>query len=174
MDETLNLRNASKQISASPPYQKEGELSWQTEEFAFYEKELQWFLIAGIVAAGLFVSLLILKNIFGAATILLFAVIMYMYANKKPDVITVVADARGIRVNDKLTLYSALASFWVLYEPPVKDLILIHKARFVPKVIIPLGNADPLELREILLANSVAEKEEEESLADIIARRLGF
>lgn len=151
-----------------------GSLSWETEEFAYHPKDLQWFLVGGILAFGIFASLLILKNMFGAVTILLFMVIIYLYATKKPDMLSVVADGRGIAINNKRIPYSDITSFWVLYEPPVKDLIIIQKAKLTPKTIIPLGQANPVELRALLLANAIVEKEEEETLTDILARRFGF
>lgn len=159
---------SQKQLPAS------GSISWETEEFPYHQKDLQWFLIGGVLALGIFVSLLILKNMFGAATMLLFVLIMYLYATKKPEMLSVVVDGRGVTINNKRILYSDITSFWVLYEPPVKDLILIQKARFTPKTIIPLGQINPLELRALLLANAIIEKEEEETLTDILARRFGF
>jgi len=123
---------------------------------------------------GVFVSLLILKNIFGAATMLLFTIIVYLYATKKPDILSVVIDKKGVSINDTTISYSTISSFWILYEPPVKDLILIRKEKFTPKTIIPIGDINPVELRNILLENAVEEKEEEESFVDIIARKLGF
>lgn len=154
--------------------EQKNEIRWQVEEFAYREKDPQWFMLAGIAALTIVIILVLLKNIFGVAVILLFAVILYMYATKKPDTLHVVVNPRGIMVNDKLTPFSSLTSFWILFEPPLKDLILIHKARFMPKMIVPLGNAHPVALREILLANTLPEKEEEESLIDILARRFGF
>lgn len=151
-----------------------GSMSWETEEFPYHQKDLQWFLVGGVLALGIFVSLLILKNMFGAATMLLFVFIIYLYATKKPDMLSVVVDGRGITINNKRILYSDITSFWVLYEPPVKDLILIQKAKFAPKTIIPLGQINPVELRALLLANAIIEKEEEETLTDILARRFGF
>ena len=154
--------------------QTPNEIHWEAEEFAYHPKDSQWFITAGIVALGVFVSLLILKNIFGAATILLFFIIIYLYATKKPDIIPVTINTRGVAVKNKLTSYSNIASFWILYEPPIKELIIIRREHFTPKITIPLGNTNPVEIRNILLANSMKEKEEEESLADVIARRLRF
>ena len=154
--------------------QTSNEIHWEAEEFAYHPKDSQWFITAGIVAIGIFASLLILKNIFGAATILLFFIIIYLYATKKPDIISVTINTRGVAVKNKLTSYSNIASFWILYEPPIKELIIIRKEHFTPKITIPLGNTNPIEIRNILLANAVKEKEEEESLADVIARRLRF
>lgn len=150
------------------------EIHWQAEEFTYHHKDSQWFIAAGIAAAGLIISLLIMKNIFGAATILLFFVIIYLYATKKPNVISAAIDAKGVTVKQKLIPYSTIASFWILYEPPIKELILIRKEHLTPKIIIPIGDANPVEIRNVLLANAVKEKEEEESLAEIIARRLRF
>lgn len=166
----IDLRNAApeKPVSASRS------IEWTTAEYEHLEKEFQWFLTAGIVAFGIILSLIILKNIFGAATITLFAVIFYLYATRKPEQITVRVDGRGITVNNKTIPYSSITSFWVLYEPPIKDLIIIRKEHFVPKTIFPLGNANPVEVRSILIANAIKEKEEEESLTDILARRMGF
>lgn len=157
-----------------PLYEVRETIHWQAEEFVYHEKGPQWFIVGGIITLGIFFSLLILKNVFGAATILLFAIIIYMYANKKPELLDVILDSHGVTVNGKTTPYSSIASFWILYEPPVKDLVLIYKTRFTPKIIIPLGSAHPVELRELMLANGIIEKEEEESLVDLLARRVGF
>ena len=154
--------------------QAPNEIHWEAEEFAYHPKDSQWFITAGIVALGVFVSLLILKNVFGAATILLFFIIIYLYVTKKTTIIPVTINTRGVAVKNKLAPYSNIASFWILYEPPIKELILIRKEHFTPKITIPLGTANPIEVRNILLANAVKEKEEEESLTDIIARRLRF
>ncbi|MCR4322724.1 MAG: hypothetical protein NUV61_01395 [Candidatus Azambacteria bacterium] len=151
-----------------------GSMHWEAEEFPYNPKDLQWFLVGGIFALGLFASLLILKNMFGAVTILLFVFIIYLYATKKPDILSIVVDGRGITINRKHISYSDITSFWVLYEPPTKDLIVIQKANFTSKTIIPLGQVNPTELRALLIANAITEKEEEETLIDILARRFGF
>ncbi|MEK7066887.1 MAG: hypothetical protein AAB949_00735 [Patescibacteria group bacterium] len=172
----LDLRNVLGQQSeteiAKP--QPLSEISWETEEFEYHEKDTGWFLTMGIVFFGIFASLLILKNIFGAATILLFAVIIYLYAAKKPEKILVKADGRGVHINKKLMPYSEIKSFWIHYEPPLKYLILMNKKHIIPKTIVPIGSADPIKLRELLLINALDEKEEEESISEMIFRRLRF
>jgi len=150
------------------------EAEWQTEEFEYHHKDATWFFTIGIVLLGLFVSLIILKNIFGAATMLLFVVIIYIYATKKPDIISAKVNHSGVSINNKLISYSNISSFWIIYEPPIKQLILVVKSTVALKTIIPIGDADPVKIREILIANSVPEKEEEESLTEIIFRKLKF
>ena len=172
--EILDLRALDKSAEMPERAHAPEQIGWETEEFPYHEKDFRWFALAGIVITGIVASLLILKNVFGAATLLLFAVIGYLYATKKPDMLRVTVDAKGVTVNGKLTPYSHIASFWVLYEPPVKDLVIIQKEKFTPKTMIPLGSANPVEIRALLIANAIAEKEEEESIADILSRILRF
>jgi len=152
----------------------ENKIKWHMYEFAYQEKDKQWFLVFWIVSIGVFTSLLIFKNIFGAATMALFVVVLYMYAIKEPEIIECELNKEGVNFNDRLFSYEGIASFWVLYEPPVKELILISKHKVMPKVTIPLGDANPIEIRDMLLAKGLIEKEEEESLSEIIARKLRF
>lgn len=169
-----NISPADQKKDIAVPVLTPRKVEWIAPEYEHMEKEFQWFLTAGIVTFGIVMSLIILKNIFGAATITLFAVIIYMYATRKPEMLSVIIDGKGISVNNKPVSYSTINSFWVLYEPPIKDLIIIRKEHFIPKMIIPLGTANPVEVRSVLLANAVKEKEEEELLTDILARRVGF
>jgi len=152
----------------------EGGLEWSAYEFLYHKKDAQWFLVFWIIAGGLFISLLISKNIFGAAVIALFTVILYMYAIEKPKVIHCKIKQDGITFNDRLFPFNTIASFWILYEPPVKELVIISKHKMMPKVSIPIDNADPSKIRELVLENGVLEKEEEESISDIVARKLRF
>ena len=152
----------------------QNEIEWTAYEFEYHKKDKQWFLVFWIISAGIFSSLLILKNVFGAATIALFVVVLYMYAIKKPGKIYCKLSDEGIIFNDRLFPYNTIASFWILYEPPVKELILISKHKLMPKVNIPIGKANPVEIREFLLKNGISEKEEEESLSEILARMLRF
>ncbi len=149
-------------------------ISWSAYEFLHHEKDKRWFLIFWILSIGVFVSLLIFANFFGAATIALFTVILYMYAIKEPAITNCEIGSEGITLNDRLFPHNSLSSFWILYEPPVKELILISKHKVMPKISIQLGNANPVEIRELLLQNGLLEKEEEESISEIIARKIRF
>ena len=152
----------------------EDEISWQAYEFLYYKKDKQWFLVFWIISASVFVSLIILKNIFGAATIALFTIVLYMYAIKKPNIIECKINRQKVIFDNKAVPLSGISHFWIVYNPPIKELILISKHRATPKISIPLENADPLQIREFLLENGVIEKEVEESISEAIARKLKF
>ncbi len=173
-NEILDLRGIGEKHDSSQNPSIPEHITWETEEFPYHEKDSQWFLLAGIIAGGIIISLVIMGNIFGAVTFLLFTVIGYLYATKKPEILSVVIDAKGISINDKLIPYSHVSSFWVFYEPPMKDLIIIQKEKFTIKTIIPLDNTHPVDVRALLLHNAMVEKEEEESIAEILSRRFHF
>lgn len=173
-EEALDLRGMNENTDTLQATKIQERIAWETEEFPYHEKDTQWFLLAGIVVGGIIISLLIMGNVFGAVTFLLFAIIGYLYATKKPEMLSVEINTKGVSVNNKLIPYSHIASFWIFYEPPLKDLIIIQKEKFTIKTIIPLNDAHPVDVRTLLLHNAITEKEEEESFAEILSRRFRF
>lgn len=152
----------------------DNEIEWTAYEFIYHEKDTKWLVSFWIITGAFFVSALITKNVFGAAVITLFAVVLYMYAIKHPGIMHCKIIRQGVTLNDRLFPFSSISSFWILYEPPVKELILISKHRVMPRIVIPLENADPVAIREAMLSAGITEKEEEEPFSNIIARRLRF
>lgn len=152
----------------------ENELEWAAYEFTYHHKDVRWLASFWVVAVALFTSMLMAKNLFGAAVIALFAAVLYMYATKQPDIANCKINGRGVIFNDRLFPFSSISSFWIIYEPPVKELIIISRHRVVPQIVIPLENANPADIREMMLRAAILEKEEEEPIANIIARRLRF
>lgn len=81
----------------------------------------------------------------------------------------------GVQVNNDLYPYDGLKSFWVFYDPPHhQELSLRSRAPLTGGFIkIPLGDADPVQIRETLL-KFIPEKKQEEGLADVLARSIGL
>lgn len=152
----------------------ENELEWTAYEFTYHHKDIRWLASFWVIAAALFASMLIAKNLFGAAVIALFSVVLHMYATKQPDIANCKINGRGIILNDRLFPFSSISSFWILYEPPIKELIFISKHRAMPRIVIPLENANPTDIREMMLRAGILEREEEEPISNIIARILRF
>jgi hypothetical protein len=150
------------------------DIEWSAYEFEYHKKDQRWFLIFWIISGGIFFSSIILGNIFGAATLALFSIIIYMYTTKEPEKIKCRISSKGLLFNDRLFPFNSLSSFWIFYENDIKKLIIISNYKMMPKIEIPLGDANPVKIREILIKNGIEEKEEEESISDIIARKLRF
>lgn len=151
-------------------------LEWHAEEHTHRPKSPMWFaaLAAGTtVAVGL--QLLIYANFIGALTLAFIGGLIYYIAQHKPKVMRYRIMVDGIALNNTLYHYRDLENFNVIYEPgEVKTVIFRSRRRLSPYIHMEIGDADPVEIRDILLEFLPEDQELEEPLVDIIARRVGF
>lgn len=153
---------------------KKTEISWSAEEYEHSRKSNEWYWSLGVITLALATAALLLKNILFASFIVLAGFTAALYGVKKPKVVKFTIGARGAQIDDKIYPYENLKSFWIKYDPPQKkELEIISKKLFMPRLILPLGDADPNEIRAILI-RALKEEETKDSLSDIIAERLGF
>src|SRR3989338_192996 len=148
--------------------------AWEAPEFDYrpenttYITILGIFLIAGAVIAALFQSYIF------AALLVLAGFLSLVAARRMPRMITIAITGRGIAAGRGHHDFSNLKSFWISYNPPLfKELILESKGTFTPTIRIPLGDADPVELRDVLVG-FLKEERREETLVDILGKRIGF
>jgi hypothetical protein len=141
---------------------------WRADEFEKKEKNPRLFLILYLIVFGLIVFALFTDNIFMAIIFILFAVIFYFFNNKKPEVYTFGITSDGVFAQDHIYEFSSLENFWIFFNPEgKKELSLKSKKFFMPYISIPLGSADPVEIRKILI-NFLPEKEHNRGLGDIL------
>ncbi|MDP3727402.1 MAG: hypothetical protein Q8R35_02045 [bacterium] len=125
-------------------------------------------LIIGGIAAAFF------KNFLFALLLVISGGLIIGHAFRIPREIRFALTGRGIRVGNRLYEYESLESFWIFYDPPLfKELSLRSRRTVMPDVRVPLGELDPLQLRKILL-RFLREEEQQLSLVDIVAKRMGF
>lgn len=148
--------------------------AWEAPEFEHRPESaisitvVSIFLFASAVIAALFRSYVF------AAFLVLAGFLSLAAARRAPRMLTAAVTGRGISVGRAHHDFSELKSFWISYDPPLfKELLLEAKGTFTPIIRIPLGNADPVELREALLG-FLREERREETLIDILAKRIGF
>lgn len=150
------------------------EITWSAPEYEQTKKSSEWFWALGILILALAVAAFLLKNILFVGFILLAGFTIALYAAKRPRVIEFSVSARGIQVDDRVYPYESLKSFWINYKPPrKKEVEVISKKVFMSRLILPLGEADPNEIRGIL-GRVLKEEEPKDSITDIVAERLGF
>ncbi len=153
---------------------EKSEISWSASEYENSAKSGEWYWTLGILTVALAVATLLLKNILFASFIVLAGFTAALYGAKKPRMIQFSVSAKGVKIGDKIYPHETLKSFWIKYDPPrKKELEIISKKLFMPRLILPLADADPNEIRAILI-RALKEEEVKDSLADIIAERLGF
>ena len=75
--------------------------------------------------------------------------------------------------DDKFYDYDAVRYFYILYKPPeLKNLYFEFKAVTKPRLIVPLENQNPLEIRDILNQYLTENLEKEEEPASEALRKL--
>ncbi len=149
-------------------------MEWEAPEYEYQLKSPDWYWAVGIIAFGFLFVAIAFKNFLFAILVVLGAFTLAMYGARRPKTVHIAVTARGIQVGKTLYPYDHLDHFWVNYDPPhVRELYLVSKKTFVPHISLPLGHADPNEVREHLL-KFMEEKKIEEPLYDVIARLLRF
>lgn len=95
--------------------------------------------------------------------------------NKNPKNTICKLRTEGVQVNNDLYPYETLKSFWIFYDPPRhQELSLRSKAPLAGGYIkIPIGDEDPVQIREILL-RFLPEEKQEEGFVDVLARMAGL
>lgn len=152
----------------------EVKMSWETEEFSYYEKSRVWFLAGGAGFLLIIAYFTITNQLITALTFLLLGVTVYIFSLKKPRKISCTITYQGITVDTVTYSFLDLNSFWIFYEPPdFKVISLKHKKPYLPLIQIPIGDTDPMKIRQTLLP-LLPEEEQEEPFSDKLARYLRF
>ena len=160
--------------SSPVPTAMKKHLEWTAPEFEHQEKDKSWFLISGLIAAGLFIWAIFAKNFLFALLVSLAYFSIAVYAVKKPREIKLAITSRGVKVDRTLYEYDNLRSFWIFYNPNgIKELSVRSRKTIMPYIKIPLGETNPAKVRKILI-KYIPEKKQEESLVDNLARQARF
>jgi len=147
---------------------------WQTQKNAQQKTNKFW--LIGLIIAGLACLIISFwqKNFILAILTILILFVIFQFSRKDSSTHNFSVNDQGIQIDEKLYPYQFLKSFWIFYEPNgIQELSIESKKTIVPLVKIPLYSQDPNEIRKFLL-RYLPEKEQGESLLDIIAHRLGF
>ena len=145
--------------------------SWQAEEFQKTEKSPAWFFI--LTAAGLifFVLALIIKNYLLALIIAVSVFLIYSQSQKNPRQITFEISEKGVNFDGKFLEWEDFESFWIFENHSPVLLGLNYKKSWRPKIIIPLKENLKTEEIKNVLERFLLQKEQKESLADILGEK---
>lgn len=154
--------------------QELAEIQWAAPEFEKQLKTTAWFLTVGIFALFFFTIAFLMESLIFAVLIVIAIFTVFVYAVKEPPIITFKINGEGIMIGEKLYPYEDIDSFWIFYTPPSpKELSVKSKKTLSLMIKIPLAEQDPIAIRQALI-KFIPEEKQEESLADIIARGIGF
>lgn len=149
-------------------------LEWMAPEFERNESNALILLLLGAALALGGIITAFFKNFLFAVFLFVAGGLVISYAFKNPRQVLFAVTPRGIKIGGRLYEFEDLHSFWIFYDPPLfKELSLRSKKSMMPMIRLPLGELDPLRMREILL-RFLPEEKQEAQLVDIISKRLGF
>ena len=134
-------------------------------------------LIIGLVGIALIVYFAVSMN-YLASFLLFLAGVTVVFSifrkDKNPKIKVCKIKSEGVQINRDLYPYENVKSFWIFYDPPYRQELSIRlKNTFTSHVRIPLGDEDPVKIRELLL-RFIPEKRQEEALVDVFARIVGL
>jgi hypothetical protein len=137
-------------------------LEWQAYEYEAQERSKSWFAVLGIVSGGAVIAAFVLKNFLFGVIIIIGALLIALYAMRKPALVTFRITEKGISIDKHFHPYRELEAFWVPEELPHTPRLLIESKRFIsPLIVIPIENPD--EIRQ-LLKPRLTEREIQEPL----------
>jgi len=165
------------QKKASVPSVRSDEPSffWEAPEYEHFEKHPKWYWIMGGILLAIVIYALVTNAILMAITFILIGMLGYIYAEREPRIIQMEITPDGIRVDNYFYNYDDLRSFWIFYEAEedIKVLSLLSQKTFLPHIHVPIGNANPIKIRETLL-QYLSEIKQELSVLDRLERLIGL
>ena len=171
MQETHDLEEVDDDVEAATTL-----FEWHAEEHEHRPKSPVWFaMIAATITILVSTLLFIFTNIMGAVTVALVGGLIYYIAQQEPSLIRYRIMLDGVALNDTMYHWEDLNTFNIIYEPDeTKTIIFKSEKLFSPLILAEIGDADPLEIRDVLMEYLEEDQELQEPLIDIVARRLGF
>jgi len=170
-----SVSRASAGMSLSQQLPRQAFFSWQAPEYEYSKKPPKWYWVMGGILLAIVIYALVTNSILMAITFILIGMLGYVYAQRKPRIIEIEITPSGIRVDDYFYDYDNLRSFWIFYEveEEVKILSLHSQKTFLPYIHIPIGNANPIKIRETLL-HYLPEIKQELTTLDHLEKLIGL
>lgn len=118
------------------------------KSFDKHRRGTLWYVSALIIAGLLLLYALYTKNFLFAVLIMTIGFIIFMHDLRDPEEHDCIVTDGGIFIDKEFYPYNHFTRFWLIYEPPsVKNLYLEREGITTSHITIPIGDADPMEVR---------------------------
>ena len=154
-------------------------ISWDIPEYEKHSRSFRWYIVVGGLMAILAGFSLFTPNWLFDTPNYLFLIIIILSAvamillNAMAGNVDFVITTEGIIIGDRFYDFDEFKHFCVLYKPreELKVLYLEFRGILKPRLVIPLQDANPLEVRDILLDYLTEDLERtDESNTDFLSR----
>lgn len=152
---------------------KKEPLIWEAYEYAYHEKSSDWYWAVSIITVSMAVTSILFNNVLFAVFIVLSFFTLMIYAKRKPNLLQIKLDERGIQDGQIRYPYSSLESFWVEDRFGDFKIIIKSKKKTLPYIVIPIVDIDPDHVHTHL-KKYLAEEEHTEPIVKRVMEYLGF
>lgn len=156
------------------PVAEKPEISWEAPSFYYNPQKRYLSLVIIALLAGAAALIIFRYDTLTSVFLILASLVLLLYGKQKPTISKIVIDQSGVSIDDIVYHYKDIKSFWIEYNPGgPKELSLESAKWYMPYVKVLLNEQNPVEIRSLII-NFLPEKEHENSLVDIIGRKLGL
>jgi hypothetical protein len=149
-------------------------ISWHAPEFRDYHKTYGWYAAAVAVTVLLVGFFLIQNDIFAAVTMGLIGLIAILFARKKPEIVNIELNSKGVKFGNILFPYKQIKYFWVVDNDRHKS-VIFHTNTFLNNtIILELGDQNSDAVRNFLLAYLPEHTEDRETPIQRLMHKLKF
>lgn len=134
-------------------------LEWSAPEFNDLQRGPVWYLVAGLVVAGLIFYGIRIGSMSTVGVFLLLMAVFLITHHKRPQQKHIRITDMGVHYGSQFYPYPHLQNFWVVYHPPYIHCVYFRVSGEKQKLIrIQLNGQSPVAVRKVL-AKEVAELE---------------
>ncbi len=148
-------------------------IQWKAPEYHYSKKSSDWFWAVGIIAFSASAAAVIFNNVIFAIFIILSAFTLSLYAARKPSLISIELNNKGVVIDKYLYPYQTLEKFCLIEKKSGVSLILKSKKTMFPFITAQIGQTEPDSIREYL-SRYLTEEEILEPLTQTVIEYLGF
>lgn len=150
-------------------------LSWIAPNFDYKDKNFSWYLILSLIILAVIGYFVFMQDWFSIGIIVVISGVLFWYLKKvRPEETTYSVTPFGIYSGKHFYPFSEIHSFWMVYDQKVKKVYIAFVKKYLPALVIGLGDQSPLDLKEVLLKYIPEQEKRGEGLVDKLIRMIGF
>jgi hypothetical protein len=149
-------------------------IKWEAMEFIPHKRSASWYIGFTIISLLLIAYAIYTHNFLTILTFIVLAGVWLMFSLQTPRKIVHELTTTGIVTNQNMLSYKTIKKFWIIYTRDNKTLNLETTAYLNNHLVLQLGKQHPSEVKEFLKKYIPEDLEMEESLTDIISRKIKF
>ncbi len=149
-------------------------LIWQAASKQAAPRSSQWYVIFAVVSLALLAFAVFYdRSPITIITFVLLIGVVYTLSTQTPHTLTYKITKTGLAAGNNVYPYKIIKQFWILYNPPeVKKLSFETTAYLNNQISFELGNQDPMIVKLVLSQYLPEDLQREESLSEVLARKL--